>query len=60
VTEIFFITQRALHVGLLPAVKAYSSVVSDLAKEVQAGNPDEKIKVLFSVSKGSGLGLQWL
>ena len=52
VTEIFFIMQRALHVGLLPAVQAYSSMVSDLAGEVQSDNPDEKIQVLFSVSIG--------
>ena len=49
VTEIFFITQRALHVGLIPAMNAYSSMVSDLAKELQGGNTDERIKILFTV-----------
>jgi len=49
VTEIFFLTQRALHVGVVPAMNAYSSIVSDLAKEVQSGNADERIKVLMTV-----------
>ncbi len=49
VTEIFFLAQRALHVGVIPAMNAYSTIVSDLAKEVQSGNADERIKVLMTV-----------
>lgn len=36
VTECFFITQRALHVGLLPALNVFSQVLSDLGRQIQA------------------------
>lgn len=36
VTECFFMTQRALHVGLIPAMNTFSQVVSDLGRQLQA------------------------
>ncbi len=36
VTECFFITQRALHVGLIPAVNTFSKMVSDLGGQLSA------------------------
>ena len=42
VTECFFMTQRALHVGLIPAMNTFSQVVSDLGRQLQmeAGGGD--------------------
>lgn len=35
VTECFFVTQRALHVGLIPAMNTFSQTVSDLGRQLQ-------------------------
>lgn len=54
VTECFFITQRALHVGLLPAVETFSNTASDLGKQIQAKVGAEKLlKDLNAVSEGN-------
>lgn len=37
VTECFFITQRALHVGVLPAIKTFGETMSDLSKQITTG-----------------------
>ena len=53
VTECFFITQRALHVGLLPAVNTHTHVASELHKQTQAkipGRNEEMLKQLSAVS----------
>ena len=52
-TECFFITQRALHVGLLPAVNTHTHVASELHKQTQAkipGRNEEMLKQLSAVS----------
>ena len=54
VTECFFITQRALHVGLLPAVETFSKTASDLGKQIQAKIGTEKLlKDLNAVSESA-------
>ena len=52
-TKCFFITQRALHVGLLPAVNTHTHVASELHKQTQAkipGRNEEMLKQLSAVS----------
>ena len=53
VTECFFITQRALHVGLIPAVNVFSQTSSDLGKQLAAkvsgGVVNDKLKELNAV-----------
>lgn len=55
VTECFFITQRALHVGLLPAVNTFTKMTSDLGRQLKAeGEESSKgmvLKKLYVVSK---------
>ncbi len=51
VTELFFLTQRALHVGLLPAVNQFTQTSSQLAKQLLATNMSSpNLKQLNSVS----------
>ena len=57
VTECYFITQRALHVGLIPAINTYTNVLSELHKQQQAkipGRNEEMLKQLGAVSLASG------
>ena len=54
VTECFFITQRALHVGLLPAVNTFINLSSELGKSKDAkiaGRNEDMLKLLSMVSK---------
>ena len=51
-TEIFFITQRALHVGLIPAVNGFTTMASNLSKEIQDRDADERLKRLSMVRVG--------
>ena len=54
VTECFFVTQRALHVGLLPAVETFTTTASELGKQIQAKIGEEKLlKDLNAVSEDS-------
>ena len=56
VTECFYITQRALHVGLIPAIDTFSKTISDLNKQIQAQLGGEKIlKDLHAVSHSSAV-----
>ena len=41
VTECFFITQRALHVGLLPAVNTHTHVASGYTSRLRLRSPGE-------------------
>lgn len=41
VTECFFITQRALHIGLIPALNTFSQVTSDLGRQLQSESSSE-------------------
>ena len=53
VTECFFITQRALHVGLIPAVNTFTNLSSELHKQQQAGvsgRNEDMLKLLSAVS----------
>jgi hypothetical protein len=53
VTECFFITQRALHVGLIPAVNTFTNLSSELHKQQQggvSGRNEDMIKLLSAVS----------
>lgn len=53
VTECFFITQRALHVGLIPAVNTFTNITSELHKQQQAkvsGRDEDLLKLLNAVS----------
>lgn len=53
VTECFFITQRALHVGLIPATNTFTQTSSDLGKQLAAklsgGVANDKLKELNAV-----------
>ena len=54
VTECFFVTQRALHVGLLPAVESFTTTASELGKQIQAKIGEERLlKDLNAVSVDS-------
>ena len=53
-TECFFVTQRALHVGLLPAVESFTTTASELGKQIQAKIGEERLlKDLNAVSVDS-------
>ena len=57
VTECFFITQRALHVGLLPAVNTFINLSSELNKSKEAkiqGRNEDVLKLLSVVSHRRG------
>lgn len=56
VTECFFVTQRALHVGLLPAMNTFSTTLSDLNKQLEANiaGQEKLLKDLNAVSWGWG------
>ena len=54
VTECFFVTQRALHVGLFPAVESFTTTASELGKQIQAKIGEERLlKDLNAVSVDS-------
>ena len=57
VTECFFATQWALHVGLLPAMNTFSHTISDLNKQLEANiaGQEKLLKDLNAVS-GGGAG----
>ena len=46
VCECFFITQRALHVGIIPAINTFTKILSDLGKQIAANVPDCNEKLL--------------
>jgi hypothetical protein len=46
VCECFFVAQRALHVGLIPALNSFTMILSDLNKEIAAEVPDRNEKLL--------------
>jgi hypothetical protein len=46
VCECFFTAQRALHVGLVPALNSLTKILSDLGKQISAGLPDQNEKLL--------------
>ena len=50
-TECFFITQRALHVGVIPAFNVFTKVLSDLNKQISAdlGDKEKLLKELNAV-----------
>ena len=58
VTECFFITQRALHVGVLPAIKTFGETMSDLSKQITTGvgGNETLLRELHSVRGGGGGG----
>ena len=59
VTECFFITQCALHVGLIPAVNTFTNLSSELHKQQQAGvsgRNEDMLKLLSAVSQVSSSG----
>ena len=61
VCECFFITQRALHVGVIPAVNTFTKILSDLNKQIGAqigaelGGNEKLLKELNAVSPGAGV-----
>ena len=44
--ECFFVAQRALHVGLIPALNSFTKILSDLGKEIAAEVPDRNERLL--------------
>ena len=44
--ECFYVAQRALHVGLIPALNSFTTILSDLSKEIAAEVPDRNEKLL--------------
>ena len=59
VCECFFITQRALHIGVIPAVNTFTKILSDLNKQIGAqigaelGGNEKLLKELNAVSPGA-------
>lgn len=64
-TECFFLTQRSLHIGLVPAMNSFIQVTSDLGRQLQAeggmaqegGGDERKVSILRNlhvVSVGGG------
>ena len=57
--ECFFITQRALHIGVIPAVNTFTKILSDLNKQIGAqigaelGGNEKLLKELNAVSPGA-------
>lgn len=51
VCECFFITQRALHIGLIPASNTFTKILSDLGKQIGAelGHNEKLLKELNAV-----------
>lgn len=52
VCECFFITQRALHIGVIPAINTFTKILSDLGKELGAetSRNEKLLKELNAVS----------
>ena len=54
VTEMFFITQRALHVGLMPAENVFATTASDLYKQTQGDMANNRVKQFATVRGREG------